>query len=77
MLNLPSFTSSFMGSHAILSGPAGGVVGFAKTAYCQEKAVPVIGFDMGGKLAKYCYSGFYLGHLIFTVFELGFIYLWK
>jgi len=39
---------SFMGSHAILSGPAGGVVGFAKTAYCQEKAVPVIGFDMGG-----------------------------
>lgn len=36
---------SFSGHRAILSGPAGGVNGFAKTAYSQ---VPVIGFDMGG-----------------------------
>jgi 5-oxoprolinase (ATP-hydrolysing) len=36
---------SFLGNRAILSGPAGGVVGYAKTSY---KGVPVIGFDMGG-----------------------------
>ncbi|XP_005089828.1 5-oxoprolinase [Aplysia californica] len=39
---------SFMGSHAILSGPAGGVVGYAETTYSRERRVPVIGFDMGG-----------------------------
>lgn len=37
----------FSGLKAILSGPAGGVVGFAKTSFAEtEKAV--IGFDMGG-----------------------------
>ncbi|KAH9515670.1 hypothetical protein Btru_011694 [Bulinus truncatus] len=40
--------ASFMGSHAILSGPAGGVVGYAETTYDRESRVPVIGFDMGG-----------------------------
>ncbi|OMJ74310.1 hypothetical protein SteCoe_26797 [Stentor coeruleus] len=35
--------SSFIGSKAILSGPAGGVVGFSQ---CGEP--PLIGFDMGG-----------------------------
>ncbi len=35
---------SFTGSRAILSGPAGGVVGYARTT----EYVPVIGFDMGG-----------------------------
>ena len=43
--------ASFIGSRAIVSGPAGGVVGYATTAY-DEEAVggppPVIGFDMGG-----------------------------
>lgn len=43
---------SFSGNRAILSGPAGGVVGYAKTSYhSQSNAVsktPVIGFDMGG-----------------------------
>ena len=40
---------SFNGSRAILSGPAGGVVGYAKTSYQQESGdLPVIGFDMGG-----------------------------
>jgi 5-oxoprolinase (ATP-hydrolysing) len=38
--------TDFGGHQAILSGPAGGVVGYAKTAY--KKGVPVIGFDMGG-----------------------------
>nr|CAB3264567.1 5-oxoprolinase [Phallusia mammillata] len=37
---------SFNGSRAILSGPAGGVVGYAMTSY--EDKQPVIGFDMGG-----------------------------
>lgn len=47
---------SFIGSRAIVSGPAGGVVGYAMTAYGpqgEEKSdatsrLAVIGFDMGG-----------------------------
>ncbi|MCH8311371.1 MAG: 5-oxoprolinase, partial [Nitrospinae bacterium] len=38
----------FTGSRAILSGPAGGVVGYAMTAFDEESREPVIGFDMGG-----------------------------
>ncbi|MEN8200589.1 MAG: hydantoinase/oxoprolinase family protein, partial [Thermodesulfobacteriota bacterium] len=38
----------FTGSRAILSGPAGGVVGYAMTTYSRETKKPVIGFDMGG-----------------------------
>jgi len=34
---------SFTGLHAILSGPAGGVVGYAVTSYDPETNVPVIG----------------------------------
>jgi 5-oxoprolinase (ATP-hydrolysing) len=50
--------SSFLGTHAILSGPAGGVVGYALTSRVEEgnsrtqqnegALMPVIGFDMGG-----------------------------
>lgn len=36
--------TDFGGHQAILSGPAGGVVGYAKTT----PSSPVIGFDMGG-----------------------------
>ncbi|MBU0673786.1 MAG: hydantoinase B/oxoprolinase family protein [Proteobacteria bacterium] len=39
--------ASFSGSKAILSGPAGGVIGYARTVYLSEMR-PVIGFDMGG-----------------------------
>lgn len=39
----------FCGSRAILSGPAGGVVGYAITSYSQVEKKPVIGFDMGGE----------------------------
>ncbi|XP_012265317.2 5-oxoprolinase [Athalia rosae] len=39
---------SFNGSRAILSGPAGGVVGYAMTTYKKISDLPVIGFDMGG-----------------------------
>ncbi|GBN48925.1 hypothetical protein AVEN_171951-1, partial [Araneus ventricosus] len=39
----------FCGSRAILSGPAGGVVGYSKTTYGKHSNLPVIGFDMGGR----------------------------
>jgi 5-oxoprolinase (ATP-hydrolysing) len=38
----------FGGHQAILSGPAAGVVGYAKTTYSPTSRQPVIGFDMGG-----------------------------
>ncbi|KAJ5084303.1 hypothetical protein NUU61_008882 [Penicillium alfredii] len=38
----------FSGLRAILSGPAGGVVGYALTSYDPASRIPVIGFDMGG-----------------------------
>ena len=38
----------FSGLKAILSGPAGGVVGYALTSYDSQTNIPVIGFDMGG-----------------------------
>ncbi len=38
----------FTGSRAILSGPAGGVVGYAMTTLGETERQPVIGFDMGG-----------------------------
>ncbi|KAL2421744.1 5-oxoprolinase 1 [Exophiala dermatitidis] len=40
--------SHLSGLRAILSGPAGGVVGYARTSYDEEKKTPIIGFDMGG-----------------------------
>ncbi|MCO5610538.1 hypothetical protein L7F22_064777 [Adiantum nelumboides] len=38
----------FSGHKAILSGPAGGVVGYARTTFGLETEKPLIGFDMGG-----------------------------
>lgn len=43
---------SFSGSRAVLSGPAGGVVGYSATTYRVEGGQPVIGFDMGGMRAR-------------------------
>jgi 5-oxoprolinase (ATP-hydrolysing) len=40
--------SSVSGCRALLSGPAGGVVGYAQTVYAECGNNPVIGFDMGG-----------------------------
>ncbi|KAE9613462.1 putative 5-oxoprolinase (ATP-hydrolyzing) [Lupinus albus] len=40
--------SSFSGHKAILSGPAGGVVGYSQTLFELETDKPLIGFDMGG-----------------------------
>lgn len=41
---------SFIGSRAILSGPAGGVVGVSFTAFDEKENEPIVGFDMGGWL---------------------------
>ncbi|CAB1349798.1 unnamed protein product [Coregonus sp. 'balchen'] len=38
----------FCGTRAVLSGPAGGVMGYAITSYSQTEKKPVIGFDIGG-----------------------------
>ncbi|KAK2045719.1 hydantoinase B/oxoprolinase [Colletotrichum somersetense] len=38
----------FRGNEALLSGPAGGVVGVAASCYDPDDGTPVIGFDMGG-----------------------------
>ncbi|XP_051119942.1 5-oxoprolinase 1 [Andrographis paniculata] len=39
---------SFSGHKAVLSGPAGGVVGYSQTLSGVETDKPLIGFDMGG-----------------------------
>jgi 5-oxoprolinase (ATP-hydrolysing) len=39
---------NFSGLKAILSGPAGGVVGYASTSWDIQERTPIIGFDMGG-----------------------------
>jgi 5-oxoprolinase (ATP-hydrolysing) len=65
----------FSGYLAILSGPAGGVVGYAKTAYEYSKSVvaqrsghvmPVIGFDMGGTSTDVSRYGGHLEHTFET-----------
>lgn len=38
----------FRGNEALLSGPAGGVVGIAKSCYDPRDGTAIIGFDMGG-----------------------------
>ncbi|VAI60853.1 unnamed protein product [Triticum turgidum subsp. durum] len=40
--------SRFSGHKAVLSGPAGGVVGYSQTLFGLETSKPLIGFDMGG-----------------------------
>lgn len=40
--------ASFSGLRAVLSGPAGGVVGYSETCYNPKNNIPLIGFDMGG-----------------------------
>ncbi|KAF9523333.1 Hydantoinase/oxoprolinase-domain-containing protein [Crepidotus variabilis] len=40
--------ANFSGLKSILSGPAGGVVGYALTSWDEEKKIPIIGLDVGG-----------------------------
>ncbi len=49
-----SQANDFRGSNAILSGPAGGVVGCAITARQALGDRPIIGFDMGGTSTDVC-----------------------
>ena len=42
----------FTGSRAILSGPAGGVVGYAMTTFSETSRQPVIGFRYGGHVHR-------------------------
>ncbi|WP_446011751.1 hydantoinase B/oxoprolinase family protein [Candidatus Electrothrix sp.] len=39
---------NFTGSRAVLSGPAGGVIGYGRGVWNPSSREPVIGFDMGG-----------------------------
>ncbi|KAJ5514164.1 hypothetical protein N7463_003716 [Penicillium fimorum] len=41
-------SSNLSGLHSILSGPAGGVIGFSQTCFNTEDQIPVVRFDMGG-----------------------------
>ena len=66
----------FGGHQAILSGPAGGVVGYAKTSYRAKskdndddpdrEPQPVIGFDMGGTSTDVSRYDGHLDHVIET-----------
>ncbi|KAI1777240.1 Hydantoinase B/oxoprolinase-domain-containing protein [Hypoxylon cercidicola] len=56
----------FSGLRAILSGPAGGVVGYAKTSWHQDDNAPVIGFDMGGTSTDVSRYAGDLGHVFET-----------
>lgn len=52
--------SRFGGNEALLSGPAGGVVGLAASCFDSETQTPLIGFDMGGTSTDVCrYDGAY------------------
>ncbi|KAJ3316021.1 hypothetical protein HDV04_000230 [Boothiomyces sp. JEL0838] len=57
---------NFNGSKAILSGPAGGVVGYATTSW-QENGKAVIGFDMGGTSTDVSRFGGTFEHVFETI----------
>mmetsp|Transcript_32147 Transcript_32147/g.78360 ORF Transcript_32147/g.78360 Transcript_32147/m.78360 type:complete len:1264 (-) Transcript_32147:792-4583(-) len=59
--------NDFGGHQAILSGPAGGVVGFSKTTYDVNTKTPVIGFDMGGTSTDVSRYDGHLEHVFETV----------
>ncbi|KAJ5893853.1 hypothetical protein N7495_005544 [Penicillium taxi] len=46
--------AKFRGNEALLSGPAGGVVGIARTCFDAAEGTPVLGFDMGGTSTDVC-----------------------
>ncbi|KAH6884564.1 Hydantoinase B/oxoprolinase-domain-containing protein [Thelonectria olida] len=47
-------SQKFSGNEALLSGPAGGVVGIAKSCYDETEGTALIGFDMGGTSTDVC-----------------------
>ncbi|OON22499.1 hydantoinase/oxoprolinase, partial [Opisthorchis viverrini] len=56
--------NDFLGSRAILSGPAGGVIAYAKTSFDGKQ--PVVGFDMGGTSTDVSRFGGELEHVFET-----------
>ncbi|KAI5304085.1 hypothetical protein KEM56_006868, partial [Ascosphaera pollenicola] len=58
---------SFSGLRGILSGPAGGVVGYARTSYDEDVQTPVVGFDMGGTSTDVSRYGGKLEHVFESV----------
>ncbi|KAL4891114.1 Hydantoinase B/oxoprolinase-domain-containing protein [Aspergillus ambiguus] len=58
---------SFSGLRGILSGPAGGVVGYANTSYDEKSQTPVVGFDMGGTSTDASRYGGHLEHVFESV----------
>ncbi|KAJ3854352.1 Hydantoinase B/oxoprolinase-domain-containing protein [Lentinula lateritia] len=57
---------TFSGLRAVLSGPAGGVIGYAKTCYDPEEGTPLVSIDMGGTSTDVSrYSG-HLEHVFET-----------
>ncbi|GAM23449.1 hypothetical protein SAMD00019534_066240 [Acytostelium subglobosum LB1] len=57
---------SFKGFRSILSGPAGGVVGYAYATYDKQNPQPVIGFDMGGTSTDVSRYNGHLEHIFET-----------
>jgi len=47
-------SDKFSGNAALVSGPAGGVVGIAKSCFDSTERKPIIGFDMGGTSTDIC-----------------------
>ncbi|SJL03555.1 related to 5-oxo-L-prolinase [Armillaria ostoyae] len=57
---------NFSGLRAVLSGPAGGVIGYSKTCYDANDATPLVSVDMGGTSTDVSrYSG-HLEHVFET-----------
>lgn len=44
----------FSGLKSIISGPAGGVVAMARTAFDDKDGRPVVSIDMGGVYVPFC-----------------------
>ncbi|PLB43363.1 hypothetical protein P170DRAFT_459786 [Aspergillus steynii IBT 23096] len=59
--------NSFSGLRGILSGPAGGVVGYANTSYDKQNKIPIVGFDMGGTSTDVSRYGGQLEHVFESV----------
>ncbi|KAI5292868.1 hypothetical protein KEM55_007454, partial [Ascosphaera atra] len=58
---------TFSGLKGILSGPAGGVIGYARTSFDEASQTPVVGFDMGGTSTDVSRYGGQLEHVFESV----------
>ncbi|PVU97440.1 hypothetical protein BB561_000545 [Smittium simulii] len=58
--------NKFTGLRAILSGPAGGVVGYGQTTFNPSTRIPIIGLDIGGTSTDVSRYGGRLDHVFET-----------